>query len=202
MIMRNPTTLEKNAILALKQGKVGVFPSDTLYGLTASVFVPQVVDKVQKLKKREAKKSFIILFSRWDELDELGLDTRGSIGLKIREIWDFERNGEYRPTSVVIPLKDEFWGKFEYLHQSRKSLALRKIGKNVHDGLVWRVLQEVGPVISTTVNLAGEEPAKSIWQAKEMFGKRVNFYFNIGKLDAKPSRLIKFSKDGQMWVLR
>jgi len=46
-----PTSL-KNAITEIREGKIVVYPTDTLYGLGADIFNMQAVQKIYRIKQR------------------------------------------------------------------------------------------------------------------------------------------------------
>jgi len=83
------------------------------------------------------------------------------------------------------------------LHRGTKNLAFR-IPKNQN---FRKFLSKTGPLVAPSANSEGEEPAKTIEEAKKYFGKAVDFYLDGGKLTAKPSTLIKIS-NGKYRILQ
>ena len=99
----------------LKNGGVGVIPTDTVYGLVGSAFDPEVVDRIYKLRKRSPTKPYIILISKMDDL--------GLFGIKLDKFTkDFLEKNWPNPLSVVQSVTHPKW---DYLHRGTKTLAFR-----------------------------------------------------------------------------
>lgn len=166
----------------LKEGKIGVIPTDTVYGLVASALDKKSVEKVYELKKRDKKKPLIILISSLKDLE--------IFGTKI----DKETAKKYWPgkVSIILPVK-----KFEYLHRGKKSLAFRL----PEDETLTKILKVSGPLVAPSANTEGKDPATTIEEAKKYFGEKINFYLGAGKLKSKPSKIISINK-GEVEVVR
>lgn len=172
----------------LKQGKVGVMPTDTIYGIVGSALNPQTVEEIYTLRKRNPLKPMIVLISSLDDLKKFGINlTKAQIDF-LKKIWP-------NPVSVVLPCT---LTKFTYLHRGRKSLAFR-MPKN--DELL-QILKKTGPMVAPSANIEGEKVAESIDQAKKYFGSTIAIYVDGGKLKSKPSTIVQLFKDGTHLVLR
>ncbi|MBI4035549.1 threonylcarbamoyl-AMP synthase [Candidatus Daviesbacteria bacterium] len=176
------------AAAVLKKGKVGVMPTDTIYGIVGSALNPQVVEEIYLLRKRAADKPMIILISSLEDFKKFGINlTKAQVNF-LKEIWP-------NPVSVVLCCSNE---KFTYLHRGKKSLAFR-IPK---DEELLDLLTEVGPLVAPSANLEKEKPSETINEAKRYFGDNVAFYIDKGKLVSKPSTVIQLYEDGTYLVLR
>lgn len=179
--------MKSRIIRIIKEGGIGVLPTDTLYGFSASALDQPAVEKVYKLKKRNPQKPLIVLINSWQDLDKLSINIDKETKQKLNEIWPAS-------VSVVLPCQDE---KFTYLHRGTDSLAIRWPDYKVLNN----ILEQTGPLVSTTVNVEGEEPAKTIKEAKSRFGDQVDFYLNAGELSGNHSTLIKI-ENNKIKVLR
>jgi len=166
----------KKAGKLLKKGKIGVIPTDTLYGLHTSALNPKSVEKVYKLKGRDYGSPFIILIRKVSDLKIFGIKIEKRVGEVIKQIWPAR-------FSIILSCNNE---KFKYLHRGINSLAFR-VPDNKQ---TLEILKHSDPLISTTVNPQGKEPATTIKEAKKYFGKKVCFYYDYGKLKNKSSTLI------------
>ncbi|MFZ3054957.1 MAG: L-threonylcarbamoyladenylate synthase [Minisyncoccales bacterium] len=166
----------------IKEGKIGVIPTDTIYGIVCSAFDKKNVEKIYELRKRDLKKPMIVLISSLKDLE--------LFNIKI----DKKTADKYWPgkTSIILPVK-----KFEYLHRGKKSLAFRL----PKDENLIQILKVSGPIIAPSANIEGKEPATTIDEAKKYFGENVNFYLNFGKLKSKPSKIISLI-EGKVEVIR
>lgn len=166
----------------LLEGKIGVIPTDTQYGIVASALNPEAVERVYAARRRDLDKPCIVLVASFDSLLELdGLD-RNTI-LMAEKYW---------PGKVSVDVSC-VKSKFPYLHRGTGRLAVR-----IPDYPELRTLLEAtGPIIAPSANLQNEQPAETMDQAQSYFGDSVDFYVNVGALiNRKPSTIISFTEDG------
>lgn len=164
-------------ISILKNGGIGVLPTDTIYGLVGSARNRQIVEKIYKLRKRKPNKPFIILISSFTDLKLFNVSLSAVEKGILEKIWPGK-------VSVILKCPDE---KFSYLHRGTNTLAFRL----PHDKNLINILEKTGPLVAPSVNLEGKPPAETIEKAKEYFGEQVEFYVDAGKLSSEPSTLIK-----------
>ncbi len=171
-------TLQQAATMLRKSGAVGVIPTDTVYGLVARAEDQVAVRRLYSLKQRENKPGTLIAASV-DQLVSLGLTRRY---LKaVEQFWPDS-------ISIIIPCSPEL----AYLHQGKMSLAVR-IPKDV---ILRTLLEESGPLLTSSANQPGKTPAATVAQAKTAFGDTVDFYVDGGNLsDRKPSTVIRIVDD-------
>lgn len=160
----------------LKPGAVGVIPTDTVYGVVARAVDEAAVARLYKLKQREHKPGTIIAASI-DQLVELGIKRRY---LKaVEQFWP-------GAVSVEIP------HSITYLNQGTGRQAFR-IPDDVE---LLKLLEQTGPLQTTSANQPGEPPATTVGEAQKYFGEQVDFYDNGGDLsDRQPSTIIKIVDD-------
>lgn len=134
------------AVVALRDGQVVAFPTDTLYGLAADPRSEKALDRLFALKGREADRRVALIAAHYDQADAVG------------EFNDAARR-----------LAERFWpGPLTLLVQSRPGVSERSrsanglIGIRVPDHAVARALAEVfgHAVTATSANRTGE-PARS-----------------------------------------
>ncbi|GIW66972.1 MAG: hypothetical protein KatS3mg095_0870 [Candidatus Parcubacteria bacterium] len=171
------------AALLLKEGAIGVIPTDTIYGICTSALKKSSVEKVYKLRRRNPKKPCIILISSIDELKLFEIKLQKWQKEILNKIWPAR-------ISVVLTCKSE---KFSYLHRGTKTLALRlppnqsRARFGASSLIISKILKVSGPLIAPSANWEGYEPAKTIKEAKKYFGNKV-FY-----LERRPSQTIRRS---------
>ncbi len=179
--------IPKKIIKILKEGGIGVLPTDTIYGLVGSALNKETVERIYKVRKREKTKPFIILISSPNDLKIFGIKIKPFQKRLIKKFWP-------GPFSLIFDFKSK---KFLYLHRGRKSLALRvPRPKWLRD-----LLKETGPLVAPSANLAGMSYAKTIKEAKKYFGEKVDFYFDVGRIDKQPSTIIDIRKE-EIKILR
>lgn len=162
----------------IRDGRVGVLPTDTLYGLVCDARNHDTVKRLYGLKQRD-KKPGTIIASSVDQLVELGLKRRY---LKpVAHYWP-------GPISVVIPCTIEL----PYLHLGVGSLAVRV----ADDDKLRKLVENTGPLLTTSANKPGEPESTNIDMARNYFGDRVDFYIDGGDYsDRLPSTVIRVVDD-------
>ncbi len=171
------TFMRKELARALKQGAVGVLPTDTLYGLVASALDRQAVERVYHLRKRNPKKPCIILIASGHDLARFGIRIPARARTVLRKLWP-------GPISIVLPCSA---AKFRYLHRGTKTLAFRMPA----EPWLQTFLRASGPLIAPTANREGEPPARTAAAARRIFGAHIDFYMDRGFQVGAPSTLIK-----------
>ena len=174
-------SLEKEAKI-IKQGGIGVFPTDTLYGVVGSAFSKTAVERIYTAKGRSAKKPFIILISNIRDLSKFGIKINKKQKEFLESVWP-------GPVSVILPCKHK---KLEYLHRGKVSLAFRLPKKKK----VIDFLKKTGPIVAPSANPQSLTPAHTVAEAKDYFGSEMDFYVAGGLLDAKPSRIVFLTETG------
>jgi len=170
----------QKAALFLKDGAIGVIPTDTIYGICAPALDKKAVEKVYKLKKRDPKKPMIILIGSLDDLRKFNIDLNAWQKKILKKVW-------LGKVSIVLPCLDK---KFAYLHKGTKTLAFRLPKKRE----LLKILSISGPLVAPSANPEGGRPAETIAEAKKYFGKNI-FYYGTGKISGQPSILIKLQNN-------
>lgn len=181
--MKLVTTYDE-AIEILKKGGVGVMPTDTVYGLVARAADKAAVARLFKVKQRERKPGTIIAASV-EQLVKLGF-----VEPELRAV-------EYLwpdSVSLVVTAPEEL----AYLHQGLESLPVRVPG----DELLRSVLEQTGPLQTSSANMPAEPTAEDAVAAWNYFGDSVDFYVDGGNLADRAASTIVRMGDGGIEVLR
>ncbi|OGE27500.1 threonylcarbamoyl-AMP synthase [Candidatus Daviesbacteria bacterium RIFCSPHIGHO2_01_FULL_40_11] len=172
----------------LKAGKVGVMPTDTIYGIVGSALNPEIVEGIYTLRKREKDKPFIILVSSIEDLKNFDVSLT-------KEQRNFLENNWPNPLSIILSVRSD---RFQFLHRGKNSLAFRM----PENRWLLDILRRVGPLVAPSANPAGVKPAETVEEAKKYFGDQPSFYIDGGKLKSKPSTIVQLLEDGTKIVLR
>lgn len=167
----NKTAVKRVANL-LKRGRIGVMPTDTLYGIVGSALDKKTVARIYKLRKRDPLKPFIVLISSIKDLDKFHIKPDVATSGVLKKVWPGK-------VSVILPCSG---AGLRYLHRGTDSLAFR-LPKN---GIIVKIIKQAGPLVAPSANLEGKRPAADINQAKKYFGAGVDFYLDAGKKNLCP----------------
>ena len=172
----------------ITKGKIGVIPTDTLYGVIGSALKPEVVERVYKVRKRDPKKPMIVLISSPQELDQFGITLSHEQRTFLNTVWP-------GPTSVILKCAHP---GLAHIHRGTETIAFRVPNKPELQNL----LEQTGSVVAPSANLEGESPSKTIDNARAYFGETVDFYVDAGPLTGSPSTLVQLERDGSYKTLR
>jgi L-threonylcarbamoyladenylate synthase len=176
--------LDDRIVELLKNGAVGLLPSDTIYGLSAVALNKDAVERVHELKGRDGNKPLIVLIANIKQLKELGLSKEQS-----------ELVENYWPAALSVIF--ESGNVPAWLELGSSSLAVR-----MPDNQELRdLIAKTGPIVSTSANLQGKKPAASVKEAKNYFNEHLDFYVDIGELNGEPSTLVLIEND-QLKIVR
>jgi L-threonylcarbamoyladenylate synthase len=172
-------------VALLRSGAIGVIPTDTVYGLAASIYHAEAVRRMYALKARERKPGTTIAASV-AQLSGLGIAPE--LLSKAARLWP-------NALSVIMISGSEF----AYIHQGVGDSPFRVVG----DPALRAVLELTGPLVTTSANDPGMPPASDVQEAKAYFGDTVDFYVDgPALLDRPPSTIVRFSDTGQLELIR
>ena len=166
----------EDTIKRLRNGEVGIIPSDTIYGIS-SLVTEEAMERIYEIKERPQSKKLIVLSDK-NSLESLGL----IVPDEILSLWP-------SPLTVILPTK------------GGDTLAVRV----PDDKYLSSLLSETGPLFSTSVNISGKPSLESFEDIYPVFSEKVDFIVrkeNIVKgesstlLDAtkRPCRIIRQGK--------
>lgn len=157
-------------------GKVVVIPTDTVYGLSALAENQKAVESLYNLKNRQAKPGTVIA-SSIDQLVDLGIKRRYLTAAQ--DFW---------PSQISVEIPHDL----SYLSQGTGRQAFRIVA----DPKLIKLLNQTGPLLTSSCNSPGEPPAQNINQAIAYFENKVDYYVDGGDLsDRKSSTLIRIVDD-------
>lgn len=166
-------------------GAVGVLPTDTIYGLTASAHHADAVERLYYLKSREQKPGTVIAASV-DQLRELGIADQYLN--QVAHLWP-------NPLSIELPVGPELG----YLSQHTGHGAFRVVA----DPDIRALLYKTGPLLTSSANYPGQPAAINIAEALAYFSNRIDFYVDGGeRADRPPSTVARLLPNGKLDIAR
>jgi L-threonylcarbamoyladenylate synthase len=142
-----PRALEET-IRAVQHGGVVAFPTDTVFGLGASIQFPDALDRIYAIKGRDSAKSLPILLSSIDRISLVAEMPDAPILALLRELWP-------GGLTVVLPAKPGL--------PPQVLAPDGTVGVRVPDHSIALALCERagGALVTTSANRSGEAPACS-----------------------------------------
>ncbi|MGB1018747.1 MAG: L-threonylcarbamoyladenylate synthase [Chitinophagales bacterium] len=166
------------SIQHLKNGKVILCPTDTIWGLSCDATNFSAVEKIYDIKGRSKEKSFIVLVSSLKMLmhyvEEVSLDIE-----KISSKYD-------KPVTIIYP--------------KAKNLAKNVVAKNgsiairiIKDGFTKKMIEQFGkPIVSTSANFSNKNTAENFNKISEELKVKVDYIVetDYGKKAANASSIL------------
>lgn len=181
----------RTTITALKEGKVILYPTDTIWGLGCDATKQEACDQIGKLKQRSSSKSFVCLVSSDAMLNRVVRD--------VPEIaWDLLDEAN-EPLTLVLPNST---GLAKGVAAEDGSAAFRMI----KEGPLHRIIHQLGkPIVSTSANLSGNIPALTLEEVDTEIREKVDYVVNqtgFPKGTKKPSSIIKVGMGSEIQIIR
>jgi L-threonylcarbamoyladenylate synthase len=175
-----------DVIQLLKDGAIGVIPTDTVYGIVASADNEMAVNRLYATRPRDPEKACIVLIGNLDQITDVAAWHDADVRI-IERYWP-------GPVTIALPITDR---TPSYLHRREQTMAYRL--PDFPD--LQKLLLQAGPVIAPSANPEGLPPATTLAEAQAYFDDRVDFYVDGGTLTGQPSTLIR-PDHGKVIVLR
>lgn len=165
------------AVEAVRDGKVVVLPTDTVYGVGADAFSEDAVAAVLAAKGRGRDMPPPVLVPNVRTVDGLATDVPPWARDLIQEFWP-------GPLTLVFQAQSSLmWD----LGETNGTVALRM----PQDEIALELLAEVGPMAVTSANQSGQPPATTITDAAAQLGAAVAVYLDAGRrADNVPSTIV------------
>ena len=180
----------RDAVRAVREGKVLLYPTDTIYGLGCDPFLPSALGRIFELKERPVEKGVLLLVGSPAEAVSLA----------------------GRLPSTFARLSARFWpGPVTFLLPAAPGVSELVVGER---GLVGvrcpshvflnRLLDELArPLVSTSANISGEPQPPSIADLRRLFERKVDLFLDAGELPTRlPSSVVDLSVDPPRLVRR
>lgn len=171
----SPADLQ-TAVRILRAGEVIAYPTEAVWGLGCDPFREDAVRRVLDLKQRSEAKGLIIIAASLAQIDPW----LGALSPAQKAAVLATCPGPY---TWIVPAADAP----AWLRGDHDSLALRV---SAHPGVQALCEAWGGPLVSTSANLSGQEPAPDVAALQQQFGAGLG-YILPGRLggDARPSEI-------------
>jgi len=174
-------------ISELRSGHLVVYPTDTLYGLAADPFDDVAVKRAFIAKKRPFDMPLTIAVSNIRMMEEVAhVDDRA------RKLAEAFLPG---PLTLLLEKKP--------IISDMVSSASKEVGVRIPDHpLALRIIEEFGPITSTSANLHSHPNPYDAQIAMKDLGESVNIYIDCGPTKyGKPSTIVQLM-EGDVEVIR
>lgn len=155
-----------SAVSAVKDGRLVVLPTDTVYGVGADAFDSAAVGRLLAAKGRGRDMPVGVLVGSWHTIEGLVFAMPDGARDLIRAFWPGALS------LVVLQAPSLHWD----LGDARGTVMLRM---PLHPVAI-ELLREVGPMAVSSANISGRPPAVDIDEARRQLGDHVDVYLDAG----------------------
>lgn len=160
----DPRAIEQ-AQAAVRQGKLVVFPTDTVYGLAADPFNRQAVARLFAAKGRDAHKAIAVLIGGPEHLDQVAQTLNYAARRLAAHFWP-------GALTIVVPRHPGLPAELS---------AYPTVGVRMPDHVfALRLLGRTGPLATTSANRSGERNAVTAQEVVEQIGSEVDLIIDGG----------------------
>lgn len=147
----------EEAVFRLKKGEVVALPTETVYGLAATLTSKEGIRRIFELKGRPQDNPLIIHLHQTSDLEPYVSFFPEKVDLLTKALWP-------GPLTLVLPIKEEVIPPEVTAHLATGAFRVPK------HSLVQKVLKETGPLVMPSANLSGRPSATSASHVEADFG--------------------------------
>ena len=173
----------KDLAAGLLEGAVAAYPTETFYALGAAAFSRNGVDRIFRLKRRDASKPLSFIVSDLDMVREVAAALPPTFTALAGEFWP-------GPLTLVLPAAP---GLPKRLLGPERTIAVRIPPLAWLRALVGELAE---PLTATSANLAGERELADPLEVKDVFNDKVEFVIDGGPAPGGlPSTIVDIAGD-------
>ena len=182
---------EINEIYKLvKVGGTICYPTDTIWGIGCDATNMEAVEKIYKIKNRDATKSMIILVDSIDAIFRY-IDEVPDVAVQLLEVSE-------EPTTLILEGASRL---ARNLIAQDGTIGIRVVN---HPFLTPLLKKLNKPLVSTSANFSSQPTAKTFDKIDEKILAGVDYVVEYGRdqMPGEPSRIIKLGKSGEIKIIR
>lgn len=184
------TEIVNKSVKVLKEGKILLYPTDTVWGIGCDATSQEAVAKVFEIKERSESKSLVILVDSIEMLKKYV----PKVSKAVLELLSKTTN----PTTIIY---DNPVGLAKNVMATDNTVAIRI----VQNAFCRELIHLFGkPIVSTSANISGNPTPKSFKEIEQSILDSVDYVVNLQReeVNEKSSTILKVSENGEIIVLR
>ncbi len=167
--LKNINLLEVESLL--KEGKLIVYPTDTVYGVGGVISSEETIKNIYRAKERSFKSPLIVLVSDINRIEDIAYipeKNRELVNRLIEKFW---------PGGLTIILKKREWVP-DVMTADGDTVGVRMPALDI----ALEIIKAAGGVLPTTsANISGEKTPRAYDELSEVFKERVDILVDGGK---------------------
>jgi L-threonylcarbamoyladenylate synthase len=178
------------AIEFLNNGKMILYPTDTIWGIGCDATNEEACQKILDVKKRPENKSFVLLADSFKMVEKYVPD----FAEVVYDLVDLS----VKPLTIIYPSSR---GLAKSVIAEDGSVAIRITADPICLKLIRGMRK---PIVSTSANISGEDFGKNYADVSDEIKKSVDFCLAERTIEnlTTPSQIIKVDLDGSVKIIR
>ena len=175
--------------IQIKKGNIGIFPTDTVYGIGCDALNISSIQNLFSIKNRNLNKPINVLVSNLDMLKNLIYEINPIEEKLIKNYWPGDLTIIFNKSNIVPDI----------LTSGLDTIGVRMPNNKI----CLELIEKFGsPIATSSANLADESPDSNINNLLSDFNNKVSFIIDTGILDKNlPSTIVKV-ENNEIKILR
>lgn len=175
---------------AIKEGKLIIFPTDTVYGIGTNAYNEEACKKIYEIKGRPSCKPLIILISDTSMIEDLAENISPKEQKIIEKFWPGPLTIKFKKRKGILP---------DIISAGDEYVRIRLI-KN---GLIYKIIEKAEvPVVAPSANISGHPTGIKIDNIIKELGGKVDYILDCGDYKSdEPSTIVQV-EDEKIVVIR
>lgn len=179
----------EEAIASLQHGGVIAFPTDTVYGIGASLEHPRALQRIYDLKGRTPDKPLPILIARVEVLDQLSHEVDERLVELAERFWP-------GALTIVLPAAEHLPAEVK---APDNTIGVRLPNHSIPLTIAERA---GGAIATTSANVSGKDAAHAATEIRDAFGNQIDVILDGGFAPEQNSSTVIRVVNGEIVVLR
>ncbi|MGN1200637.1 MAG: L-threonylcarbamoyladenylate synthase [Candidatus Caccovivens sp.] len=169
----------------MKQNKLIIFPTDTVYGIGCGIFDKENIEKIYKIKHRPKTKPLACLCANLEQIESIAI-----VGESERKLIEHLLPGAL---TIILKAKDDV----------KKVTGFETVGVRIPNShIALSILSEMGPMLTTSVNESEQTPLNDYEEIVQKYGKIVDKVYNTTEKSSNLSSTVVSLLSGELKLLR
>lgn len=164
--LANCDTIIERAAEIVKSGGVIVYPTDTSYGLACDPRIPEALERLMAVKRRDRRTGVPLLFNDLEQC-EVYHDFGSLEKVLVRLFWP----------GILTLIVDARSDVPEHITADRSTIAIRVPNHVIPRGIAQKI---GGPIVGTSANRSGGRTPFDVAVALDQLGEEVDLYIDGG----------------------
>jgi L-threonylcarbamoyladenylate synthase len=174
--------LIEHAVAILEEGGVIAFPTETVYGLGASIAKPEAAKRVFQIKGRDFKKALPLVLSDIPQINDVAISVPKTGWQLIEKFWP-------GPLTLVVLKKPII----PYIITAGADTVAVRVSSN---SIAREIVRKLGvPITGTSANISGKPSPATAMEVREQLHNKIDLIIDGGKCGGVESTIVDVTQD-------